>query len=121
VGAIDLPIDQHTLITAGIFHEPLRIDGPCSQSRVIRMNLPEGVRQPVVLPLSSGRVPLNAVRPAEVRSRIIVRSNSANEATICIIMRPAGEVVSMLSVSERKPAPTAAIRSMICSRSFRAA
>jgi hypothetical protein len=41
-----------------------------------------------------------AARPAEVRSRIIARSNSANDATICIIMRPAGEVVSMFSVSD---------------------
>jgi hypothetical protein len=32
--------------------------------------------------------------PAEVRSRIMARSNSANEPTICIIMRPAGVVVS---------------------------
>jgi len=52
-----------------------------------------------------------AARPAEVRSRIIARSNSANDATICIIMRPAGEVVSMFSVSDRKAAPAAAIRS----------
>jgi hypothetical protein len=42
-------------------------------------------------------------RPAEVRLRITARSNSANEPTICIIMRPAGVVVSMLSVIDRKP------------------
>ena len=46
-----------------------------------------------------------AARPAEVRSRIMARSNSAKEPTICIIMRPAGVVVSMFSVIERKPAP----------------
>jgi hypothetical protein len=42
--------------------------------------------------------------PAEVRSRIVARSNSANEPIICIIMRPAGVVVSMFSVIDRKPA-----------------
>jgi hypothetical protein len=40
-----------------------------------------------------------------VRSRIIARSNFTNEATICIILRQAGEVVSMFSVRERRPAP----------------
>jgi len=59
-----------------------------------------------------------AARPADVRSRIMARSNSANEPTICIIMRPAGVVVSMASVIERKPAPALAIRSMMCSISF---
>jgi hypothetical protein len=43
---------------------------------------------------------------------------SAKAPTICIIMRPAGVVVSMFSVIERKPAPALAIRSMICSTSF---
>ena len=43
--------------------------------------------------------------PADVRSRIMARSNSAKLPTICIIMRPAGMVVSMFSVSLRKPAP----------------
>jgi len=38
--------------------------------------------------------------------------------TICIIIRPAGVVVSMFSVTERKPAPASAIRSMMCSTSF---
>jgi hypothetical protein len=31
-----------------------------------------------------------AAMPAEVRSRIMARSNSADEPIICIIMRPAG-------------------------------
>ena len=47
-----------------------------------------------------------AARPAEVRSRIMARSNSAKAPTICIIIRPAGVVVSMLSVtsgSRRRP------------------
>jgi hypothetical protein len=48
----------------------------------------------------------------------MARSNSANDATICIIMRPAGVVVSMFSVIDRKPAPARAIRSMMCSTSF---
>ena len=48
----------------------------------------------------------------------MARSNSAKAPTICIIMRPAGVVVSMFSVMERKPAPALAIRSMICSTSF---
>jgi hypothetical protein len=43
--------------------------------------------------------------PAEVRSRIVARSNSANEPIIWIIMGPAGAVVSMFSVIDRKPAP----------------
>ena len=64
--------------------------------------------RPPIRPLA-----LAAARPAEVRSRIIARSNSANEATICIIMRPAGVVVSMFSVIERKPAPAFAIRSVV--------
>ena len=38
--------------------------------------------RPPIRPLA-----LAAARPAEVRSRIIARSNSANEATICIEMR----------------------------------
>src|SRR3546814_6231156 len=44
-------------------------------------------------------------RPALVRSRIMARSNSAKLPTICIIIRPAAVVVSIASVSERKPAP----------------
>src|SRR3954465_6005614 len=35
---------------------------------------------------------LAAARPAEVRSRIMARSNSAKAPTICIIIRPAGVV-----------------------------
>ena len=58
------------------------------------------------------------VRPADVRSRIMARSNSAKVPTICIIIRPAGVVVSMLSVTDRKPAPASAIRSIMCSKSF---
>jgi hypothetical protein len=59
-----------------------------------------------------------AARPAEVRSRIMARSNSAKAPTIYIIIRPAGVVVSICSVSERKPAPASPIFSMMCSRSF---
>jgi hypothetical protein len=58
-------------------------------------------------------------RPALVRSRIMARSNSAKLPTICIIIRPAAVVVSIASVSERKPAPASSIRSMMCSISFR--
>src|SRR3989475_741974 len=57
--------------------------------------------------------------PAWVRSRIIARSNSAKLPTICMSIRPAGVVVSMASVKLRKPAPACAMRSIICSRSFR--
>src|ERR1051326_3569674 len=39
-----------------------------------------------------------ASRPAEVRSRIIARSNSAKASTICIIIRPAEVVVSTFQV-----------------------
>src|ERR1700680_5156239 len=45
-----------------------------------------------------------ASRPALVRSLSIARSNSANAPTICIIIRPAGVVVSTASVRLRKPA-----------------
>lgn len=58
-----------------------------------------------------------ARRPAWVRSRTSSRSNSANDPSICIIMRPEGVVLSMFSVSERNPAPTLAIRSRMTSRS----
>jgi len=44
----------------------------------------------------------------------MARSNSANEPTICIIIRPAAVVVSMFSVNERKPPPDAKMRSMMC-------
>ena len=50
-------------------------------------------------------------KPARVRSRIISRSNSAKEPSICIIMRPAGPDVSIDSVSERNLAPMASMRS----------
>jgi hypothetical protein len=40
-------------------------------------------------------------RPARVRSRIISRSNSAKEPSICISMRPAGPDVSIDSASDR--------------------
>ena len=43
--------------------------------------------------------------PAIVRSRIIWRSNSAKQPTICIIIRPAGVVVSIASVRLLKSAP----------------
>src|SRR4051794_2471746 len=59
-----------------------------------------------------------AAKPADVRSRIIARSNSAKAPTICIIIRPAGVVVSMFSVIERKPAPALPMRSMMCSTSL---
>ena len=62
---------------------------------------------------------LAAARPADVRSRIIARSNSAKAPTICIIIRPAGVVVSIFSVIERNPAPAFPIRSMMCSTSFK--
>ncbi len=61
---------------------------------------------------------LACARPARVRSRIIARSNSANDPTICIIIRPAAVVVSTASVRERKPAPVSEIRSMTCRTSF---
>ena len=61
---------------------------------------------------------LAAATPADVRSRIIARSNSAKAPTICIIIRPAGVVVSMFSVTERNPAPALRMRSMMCSTSF---
>ncbi len=57
--------------------------------------------------------------PAEVRSWIMARSNSAKEPTICAIIRPAGLVVSIASVSDWKPASAASIRSMMSSTSFR--
>ena len=56
--------------------------------------------------------------PALVRSRSIARSNSAKLPTICIVMRPAGVVVSIASVSDWNPAPAASIRSIRCSKSF---
>ncbi len=43
--------------------------------------------------------------PSFVRSRDIARSNSAKLPSICIIMRPAGVVVSIASVRLLKPAP----------------
>jgi len=45
-----------------------------------------------------------AAVPAEVRSRIVASSNSANEPIICIIMWPAGVVVSMFSVIDHSGA-----------------
>ena len=45
-----------------------------------------------------------ASRPALVRCFSMARSNSANAPTICIIIRPAGVVVSTASVRLRKPA-----------------
>jgi hypothetical protein len=50
-----------------------------------------------------------------VRSRSIARSNSANDPTICIIMRPAGVVVSIASVRLRNPALAWANRSITVS------
>jgi hypothetical protein len=51
---------------------------------------------------------------ARVRSRIISRSNSAKAPTICSIIRPAGVVASIVSVTVRKPAPASSIRSIRC-------
>ena len=59
-----------------------------------------------------------AASPLRVRSGIMARSNSANAPSICISMRPAGMVVSMCSVRDRKPAPAASTRSNSNSRSF---
>ena len=56
-------------------------------------------------------------RPMSARGSWRVRTQRTTP-TICIIIRPAGVVVSMSSVSERKPAPALAIRSMMCSTSF---
>ena len=56
--------------------------------------------------------------PAFVRSLSIERSNSANEPTICIIIRPAAVVVSIASVIERNPHPLASIFSIMVSKSF---
>ena len=61
---------------------------------------------------------LAAASPADVRSRIIARSNSAKAPTICIIIRPAGVVVPMFSVIERKPAPALPICSTMWSTSL---
>jgi hypothetical protein len=48
----------------------------------------------------------------------MARSNLVKLPTICIIIRPIGVIVSMFSVSERRPALVSAIRSMMCSTSF---
>jgi hypothetical protein len=45
-----------------------------------------------------------AAVPAEVRSRIVACSNSANEPIICVIMWHAGVVVSMFSVIDQSGA-----------------
>lgn len=52
-----------------------------------------------------------------VRSRRMARSNSAKAPTICIIIRPAGVVVSMASVRLRNPAEASPRRSMMVSTS----
>jgi hypothetical protein len=43
--------------------------------------------------------------PAEMRSTMVVCSNSANTASICSIIRPAAEPVSNGSVAERSVTP----------------
>lgn len=48
----------------------------------------------------------------------MARSNPAKDPIICIIMRPAGVVVSIPSVSDLNPAPAASIFSIMCSTSF---
>jgi len=69
--------------------------------------------------LSFGRRPpmrpcLRALsRPALVRSRSIARSNSAKAPSICIIIRPAGLVVSIASLKLLNPAFASAICSII--------
>src|SRR5271165_3720639 len=57
------------------------------------------------------RPPTRPSARAIVRLRIIARSNSANDPTICIVIRPAGVVVSMFSVIDRTPASALPIRS----------
>ena len=52
-----------------------------------------------------------ASSPAWVRSRSMARSNSAKAPTICIIIRPAGVVVSIASVRLRNPATASPRRS----------
>ena len=59
-----------------------------------------------------------ASRPFFVRSRSMARSNSANEPTICIIIRPAGVDVSIDSVRLWKSAPAESIFSRVKRRSF---
>ena len=51
------------------------------------------LRRPPIRPFC-----LATSRPARVLSRVIARSNSANAPSICIIIRPAGVVVSIASV-----------------------
>jgi hypothetical protein len=54
-----------------------------------------------------------ASNPALVHSLSMARSNSANAPTICIIIRPAGVVVSIASDKLRNPALASASRSMM--------
>ena len=75
--------------------------------------------------LSFGRRPpirpcLRALsRPALVLSRSIARSNSANAPSICIIIRPAGLVVSIASLKLRNPAFALAMCSIMVRTSRR--
>ena len=59
-------------------------------------------RRPPTFPCSRA-----CAKPILARSRTINLSNSANEPSICIILRPAGVLVSMASVKEQNLAPTA--------------
>ena len=75
--------------------------------------------------LSFGRRPpirpcLRALsRPALVLSRSIARSNSANAPSICIVIRPAGLVVSIASLKLRNPAFALAMCSIMVRTSRR--
>jgi len=71
------------------------------------------LRRPPIRPFC-----LATSRPARVLSRVIARSNSAKAPSICIIIRPAGVVVSMASVMLRKPAFASSMQSMTCNRSL---
>jgi hypothetical protein len=62
-------------------------------------------RRPPTRPRSRAKA-----RPVLVRSRTIALSNSANEPSICISIRPGGLVVSMLSVKLQNPACRSQLR-----------
>jgi len=71
-------------------------------------------RRPPIRPSSRA-----ASNPALVRSFSMDFSNSAKAPAICIIIRPAGVVVSIASVKPRNPAPASPSRSMMVSTSRR--
>jgi hypothetical protein len=85
---------------------PTGISAVLSRARIVLMSLRESF---------AGRPPLRpraraALRPATVLSRIRLRSNSASAAKTWKTRRPAGEPVSIFSVSDSK-------RIFRCSRS----